>query len=130
MKGLAITALLLLLSACGSIGVIDADNVKGTIRTLTERVDVYTEFDATLTDAQKLERTTESANFRTYFASGGMVPAVPIAPSAYRVLQTHDAYIEGDEALNSFERRLAMFESSALRGVFDEALRRFETDTP
>lgn len=126
MKTTILALLALTIVACGSVGVIESKNVTGTTTTLTERLDAYVAGDTTINEDQKTNRLGRSASVREYFASGEPVPVRPIYTDLILVLDWHDAYISSDEALSEFERRLAEFESNALRGAATEAMKRVE----
>lgn len=122
--GITIAALALgFLVSCGTPGVVVGDNVDPTIDTLTLRTEVYILADDSLTSQQKEDALTDVFTLREYWDDGD-APIGPIFDIAQSVLDRHDGYIEGDTLLKDFDRKLADYESRALRGAFDEANQR------
>jgi hypothetical protein len=125
----AILVLLVVLAACSTPGEVQTENVKDTVTTVTNRTQLYVEADEDLTADEKIERISRVASVRTYFSTGEeFVQIRPIYPDVVLTLDWHDAYIDADEALQKFERDLAKFESKALKGMADEAMRLHRQD--
>lgn len=121
---LLVACMLAVLTACTGI---NPAAIKGTFGLVAARHDAYVAGDASLDQADKdvflAQSATVSDAIKTAEADGKFIKADKVAGSVNAVTGRHDAYVNGDDSLDSLHKEVYLRSSALLRDVVDEALK-------